>query len=97
MSNFSYPLKTLKMPQKERTTKRKRIDEPKNWDKNVEELIRLEALRLVLLFGSFSPFAKLFFLLLPSAFYDNLSFRDRTPPHFAFRGRQSTLLWLCYC
>uniref|UniRef100_A0A1I7W5H9 BED-type domain-containing protein n=1 Tax=Loa loa TaxID=7209 RepID=A0A1I7W5H9_LOALO len=41
----SHSLRCLGMPKKEKIVRRKRIDEPKNWDKNVEESIRQEALR----------------------------------------------------
>ncbi|CAG9531363.1 unnamed protein product [Cercopithifilaria johnstoni] len=41
----SHSLRCLGMPKKEKIVRRKRIDEPKNWDKDVEESIRQEALR----------------------------------------------------
>lgn len=42
----SHSLRCLGLPKKEKIIRRKRIDEPKNWDKDVEESIRQEALRL---------------------------------------------------
>ncbi|KAL4002456.1 BED zinc finger family protein [Acanthocheilonema viteae] len=41
----SHSLRCLGMPKKGKIVRRKRIDEPKEWDKNVEESIRQEALR----------------------------------------------------
>ncbi|VDM11826.1 unnamed protein product [Wuchereria bancrofti] len=41
----SHSLRCLGMPKKEKVVRRKRIDEPQIWDKNVEESIRQEALR----------------------------------------------------
>ncbi|EJW76763.1 BED zinc finger family protein, partial [Wuchereria bancrofti] len=41
----SHSLRCLGIPKKEKVVRRKRIDEPQIWDKNVEESIRQEALR----------------------------------------------------
>ncbi|OZC06063.1 BED zinc finger [Onchocerca flexuosa] len=41
----THSVRCLGMPKKDKIIRRKRIDEPKNWDKNVEESIRQEALR----------------------------------------------------
>ncbi|KAM3724870.1 Glycerol-3-phosphate dehydrogenase [Dirofilaria immitis] len=41
----THSLRCLGMPKKDKIIRRKRIDEPKNWDKDVEESIRQEALR----------------------------------------------------
>uniref|UniRef100_A0A0R3RQ31 BED-type domain-containing protein n=1 Tax=Elaeophora elaphi TaxID=1147741 RepID=A0A0R3RQ31_9BILA len=41
----SHSVRCLGMPKKDKIIRRKRIDEPKHWDKDVEESIRQEALR----------------------------------------------------